>query len=188
MRSERAATALRFVSLVLAGLFAGFLVTVLVFELSLHHFDASVYTQTRQIELLRLDDLASATLLPTLPTTAILAAMSLKARDRTFWLTATAFALLLSVVATTVVFNLPINSDQLHWNVQTPPADWASVRDRWQIAHAVRTAAAVVAFGLLSAAAMTPTRSTHRPSSNPTPAAVPAPQRTAASGPTGGLS
>ncbi|WP_063774154.1 hypothetical protein [Streptacidiphilus rugosus] len=92
MRSERAATALRFVSLVLAGLFAGFLVTVLVFELSLRHVDASVYTQTRQIELLRLDDLASATLLPTLPTTAILAAMSLKARDRTFLLTATAFA------------------------------------------------------------------------------------------------
>ncbi|MGW7529004.1 anthrone oxygenase family protein [Streptomyces sp. NPDC054783] len=177
MRKERVVTTLRFVGLVLTGLFAGFLVTVLVFELSLRHFDASVYTRVRQVELLRLDDLASATLLPTLPATATVAATAVKARGRTFWLTVAAFALLLSVLVTTVVFNLPINSDQLHWNVQAPPPDWASVRDRWQIAHTVRTVAAVVAFGLLSAAAMSATHTNHRPSQ------APASDRTAASSP-----
>ncbi|MER6130038.1 DUF1772 domain-containing protein [Streptomyces sp. NPDC001795] len=160
-------------------MFAGFLVTVLVFELSLRDFDASVYTQVRQVELLRLDDLASATLLPALPATAILAATAVRARGRTFWLTVAAFTLLLSVLVTTVVFNLPINSDQLHWNVQAPPADWASARNRWQIAHTVRTCAAVVAFGLLSAAAMSTTHTSHRPSQAPPPG------RTAASGPAG---
>ncbi|MGW7387106.1 anthrone oxygenase family protein [Streptomyces sp. NPDC054794] len=172
---------LRFVGLVCTGLFTGFLVAVLVFELSLRRFDASVYTQVRQVELLRLDDLASATLLPALLLTAVLAVTAVKARDRVFWLTLAAFALLLSVLVTTVVFNLPINSHQMHWNVQAPPTDWACVRDRWQIAHAVRTAAAVVAFGLLSAAAMSTSRTRHRPSH----ASTPAPGSTAASGPAG---
>ncbi|MFC8829837.1 anthrone oxygenase family protein [Streptomyces sp. NPDC057137] len=158
MRSERAATVLRYTGLAFAGLFAGFLVTVLVLELSLRRFDGSVYTQVRQVELLRLDDLASATLLPALLTTAILAATALKARGRTFWLTSTAFALLLTVLVTTLAFNLPINADQFDWNAQAPPADWTSVRDRWQIAHAVRTAAAVLAFVLLNAAAAGTTR------------------------------
>jgi uncharacterized membrane protein len=165
MRNETAATALRFAGLVLAGLFAGFVLSVLVLELSLRSFDGSVYTQVRQVELVHLDDLASATLLPALLTTAILTATAVKTRGRTFWLTATALALLLSVLVTTLVFNLPINSDQLHWHVQAPPADWASVRDRWQIAHAVRTVLAVGAFGLLSAAAMSRTRSTRRAAS-----------------------
>jgi hypothetical protein len=36
--------------------------------------------------------------------------------------------------------------------VQALPADWARLRDRWQIAHAVRTVAIVLALGYLSAA------------------------------------
>ena len=45
-----------------------------------------------------------------------------------------------------------VPADQLGWDVKAPPADWASVRDRWQLAHAVRTCAAVLAFGCLIAA------------------------------------
>jgi hypothetical protein len=41
----------RFLSVLSGGLFAGFLVTVLVFELSLRRFDRLVYTQVRQVEL-----------------------------------------------------------------------------------------------------------------------------------------
>ena len=65
---------------------------------------------------------------------------------------AAAFALAFAMLL--IVFNLPINAEQSNWAVQAPPADWASVRDRWQIAHAVRTSAAVLAFGCLSTAAM----------------------------------
>jgi uncharacterized membrane protein len=168
MRNERTAKALHFrtlrfatlrlTALRFAGVFAGFLVAVLVLELSLRRFDGSVYTQVRQVELLRLDDLASATLLPVLAATAALAATAVKTRGRAFWLTSAAFALLLTVLFTTLVFNLPVNSDQLDWDVQAPPADWASVRDRWQTAHAVRTATALAAFALLSAAALSGTR------------------------------
>jgi hypothetical protein len=59
------------------------------------------------------------------------------------------------VFATSQVVSIPINHDQLNWAVQAPPPNWARVRDRWQIAHLVRTVAAVLAFGLLTAATIT---------------------------------
>ncbi|MEU4468037.1 hypothetical protein AB0G20_30885 [Streptomyces sp. NPDC024017] len=46
----------RFVSLVFTGLFAGFLTSVLVLELSLRGFDSTVYTQVRLVELDALDN------------------------------------------------------------------------------------------------------------------------------------
>jgi hypothetical protein len=59
-------TIARFVSLLFGGIFAGFLVTVLVIESTLRSFDAAVYTQVRLVELAHLDDLATAALIPTL--------------------------------------------------------------------------------------------------------------------------
>ncbi|MET7443431.1 anthrone oxygenase family protein, partial [Streptomyces sp. NPDC005568] len=132
---ERTTRALRLASLLFSGVFAGFLVAVLVLELSLRRFDGAVYTQVRQVELVRLDDLASGTLLPALLITATLTAMALRPRGPALWPTATALVLLLSVLVTTLVLNLPVNADQLDWQVQAPPADWADVRDRWQLAH-----------------------------------------------------
>jgi uncharacterized membrane protein len=148
------ASIVRLAGLLLGGIFAGFLVTVLVLESTLRGFDAAVYTQVRQVELVRLDDVASATLIPTLTATALLVAFAARTRGPAFWPTLTALVLLVTVFVTSLVFNIPINQDQVTWNVQAPPPDWASVRDRWQVAHAVRTAAALLAFGCLSRAAM----------------------------------
>lgn len=150
-------TVARFASLLFGGLFAGFLVTVLVLESTLRGVGASVYTQVRHVELDRLDGLASATLVPALIAAAVLVASAARNRRPVLW-PVVAFVLLLSVVATTLVFNVPINTDQLTWDVQAPPADWATVRDRWQLAHAVRTGAAVLAFGCLIAARTARTR------------------------------
>jgi uncharacterized membrane protein len=151
-------TIARLAGLLFGGLFAGFLVTVLVLESTLRGVDAAVYVQVRQVELDRLDALASVTLIPALLAAAVLVASAARNRRRVLW-PVLAFVLLLSVVATTLVFNVPINTDQLTWDVQAPPADWAGVRDRWQLAHSVRTVAAVLAFGCLCAAgiARTPT-------------------------------
>jgi uncharacterized membrane protein len=136
----------RSASLLFSGVFAGFLVCVLVLENSLRNFDASVYTQTRLVELDSLDKLASATLIPAMITTVLLA---IRARGNDRRVVLVAIALRVVVFATTFAINLPINSDQTAWSVQNPPSDWASVRDRWQIAHTIRTVAAVLAFGLL---------------------------------------
>lgn len=34
--------------------------------------------------------------------------------------------------------------EQLNWNPAAPPPNWHQVRDRWQIAHAARTAVLVL--------------------------------------------
>lgn len=143
-----------FVSLVCAGLFAGFLTSVLVLELSLRGFDSTVYTQVRLVELDSLDKLAVATLLPALIATAVLAYQTYRTNTR--WPTVAALVLLVLVLGLTLTVNLPINSDQLHWNAQSPPSNWTDVRDRWQIAHAVRTVAAVLAFAALALATSLP--------------------------------
>ena len=158
----------RGVSLLFSGLFAGFLLCVLVLENSLRQFDASVYTQVRLVELDRLDTLASVTLIPAIVTTVVLA---IRARGNDRRVVLVAIALLLVVFATTLAINLPINADQSSWSVPNPPADWSSVRDRWQVAHLIRTAAALLAFGSLIGSAVT-----HRtPTKHRTPrTAVPA--------------
>jgi uncharacterized membrane protein len=143
----------RFTSMLAGGLFAGFLVTVLVIETTLRDVGATVYTQMRHVELVQLDNLAAATLLPALLATAGLT-VAVRRDGRRFRLTAAAFVLLLSVLVTTIAVNLPINTEQLAWSAAAPPADWARVRDQWQTAHAVRTVAAVLAFGCLVAAAL----------------------------------
>jgi uncharacterized membrane protein len=152
--ADRAAAVARFVGLLFGGVFAGFLVTVLVLEATLRGVGASVYTQVRGVELVHLDDLATATLVPALVATAVLAVLAVRRGGRSRWLVVTALVLLLLVFATSILVNLPINHDQLGWSVQAPPADWARVRDRWQVAHLVRTAAALLAFGCLGLAAV----------------------------------
>jgi hypothetical protein len=144
----------RAASLIFTGLFAGFLLGVLVLENSLRAYDASVYTQVRQVELDSLGTLASVTSIPALVCTLAVAVLTIRARGNDRWLLLAAFALLLVVLVASLAVNLPINGDQADWSVQAPPSDWASVRDRWQLAHAVRTVSAVLAFCSLTAAAV----------------------------------
>ena len=61
---------------------------------------------------------------------------------------------LLAALAATLLVNVPINAAQMGWSTQAPPANWAAVRDRWQAAHALRTALAVVALGCQLLAAL----------------------------------
>jgi Anthrone oxygenase len=146
-------------SLLFSGLFAGFLVGVLVLENSLRGYGAAVYTQVRQVELDSLDTLASVTLIPAIVTTVMLA---IRARGNDRRMVLVAVALLVLVFATSLAINLPINGDQAGWSVSNPPTDWASVRDRWQLAHLVRTLAAVLAFGSLIGTALTRTSAVTR--------------------------
>jgi uncharacterized membrane protein len=84
----------------------------------------------------------------------IVAFFSIRARGTDRWLVLAAFVLLMLVFVTSLEINVPINGDQADWSVQSPPADWADIRDRWQLAHVVRTVCAVLAFTLLAAAAL----------------------------------
>jgi uncharacterized membrane protein len=73
-------------------------------------------------------------------------------RGRQRWFVLGALVLLLGALLISVTISVPINAAQQHWSVLAPPADWAGVRDRWQLAHAARTTTTVLAFLLLIAA------------------------------------
>jgi hypothetical protein len=138
-----------------SGLFAGFLTAVLVLEASLRRFPASVYAQVRLVELVHLDDLAIVLLPAALLATATIVVVTITRPGRTRWLALTALTLLLATFVVSALVSVPINTDQQSWSVLAPPSDWASVRDRWQIAHLVRTISAVSAFIALVVAAIT---------------------------------
>ncbi|MGW6332547.1 anthrone oxygenase family protein [Nocardia rhamnosiphila] len=147
-RETRLITFLRFAARLLAGLFAGFLLGVLVLESSLRAADAATYARVRSVELDRLDLLASLTLVPALCLAAVLAVTAYRT-GRTWIPIGAATALLAVVALISIGFNLPINAQQTGWADHGIPADWATVRDRWQAAHTVRTVTAIIAFGIL---------------------------------------
>jgi uncharacterized membrane protein len=63
------------------------------------------------------------------------------------------------VVISTLLVNVPINSEIMNvWSVENPHADWAQVWDRWNFWHAFRTVLAVVAFVCQLVAVLAPTR------------------------------
>jgi uncharacterized membrane protein len=113
-----------------------------------------VYTQVRLIELAHLDDLATALLLPAILTSVVLAVAAFRRRGSSSWLPLTAVVLLLATLVISVSISVPINTAQASWSVVAPPADWSAVRDRWQLAHVARTTTSVLAFVLLTVAAM----------------------------------
>jgi Domain of unknown function (DUF1772) len=66
--------------------------------------------------------------------------------------------------ASTLLINVPINIEVINtWSAQAPPPNWAEVRDRWDQAHAFRTAMFVLAFGcqLVAVRLRSLSRSTH---------------------------
>jgi uncharacterized membrane protein len=148
-----------FVAVLFSGLFAGFLTTVLVVEATLRGYGSAVYTQVRLIELAHLDDLATALLLPAIIASVVLAVAVFRRHGSSRWVPLTAVVLLLATLVISVSISVPINTAQASWSVVAPPFDWSAVRDRWQLAHVARTTTSVLAFVLLTVAAMTPTRS-----------------------------
>jgi hypothetical protein len=137
---------LRFVNMLFGGIYAGFLVAVFVIELTLRGFDASVYTQVQQVKHLRLNQLAIATLTPTLASGLLLVLLLRPLHTTGFALTFTSLLCTAGALVITLRVNVPINADQMTWKVAAPPPNWAAIRDRWQLAHTIRTGLAVIGF------------------------------------------
>ena len=57
-------------------------------------------------------------------------------------------ALFLCVVITRAV-NIPINNRLATWSASSPPSDMTRIWSRWERVHTVRTALAVLSFGLV---------------------------------------
>ncbi|WP_319114753.1 anthrone oxygenase family protein [Streptomyces sp. MI02-2A] len=89
---------------------------------------------------------------PTLVAVVMLVLHARRAHSAVLRPSVVALVLLLLALLVTLVVNGPVNVQESDWNALTPPADWARVRDRWQIAHAVRTVAIVLALDFLGVA------------------------------------
>jgi uncharacterized membrane protein len=58
-------------------------------------------------------------------------------------------AALLVWLTLTLGGTVPINVAAIEWDADAPPANWRSQIDRWERLNTLRTAAAILAFGLL---------------------------------------
>ncbi|MFB4299704.1 anthrone oxygenase family protein [Actinomadura sp. NTSP31] len=125
---------------------------MLILELALRRLDGREYILVRQAEHDFFPWYLGATLASTLIAMAMLVILARKAGSPALRPAAAALVLLVLALVVSFAVNAPINIQQIGWNAQAPPADRAGIRDRWQIAHAVRTLFCVIAFGCLSAA------------------------------------
>jgi uncharacterized membrane protein len=102
-----------------------------------------------------------------------LAVVLLLLRERgspAFALTTAALVGTLVGTASTLLINVPINLEVINtWSAQAPPANWAEVRDRWDQAHAFRTAFFVLTFGCQLVAVLLPGPSQSAHATSPPP-------------------
>jgi uncharacterized membrane protein len=142
----------RYTSLLGGGVFTGGALTTLIVELALRRLGGPGYIQVRQAEHAYFPWYIGAILVPTYIAVVMLVILARKAGSPALRPATAALVLLVLALVVSFAVNAPINLDQLDWNAREPPADWASVRDRWQIAHAIRTLFCVIALGCLGAA------------------------------------
>ena len=149
--------AARFVNLLLVGLLAGLLVAVFLVVLALLEVGPTVYTAVQKPK-----HEVFAPIMPIFNTLVIVSGLVvlLLIGDRKTWafgLTVVGVVCTIALTTTTLLVNVPINSEIINtWSVNDPPADWVQVRDRWNLFHAIRTVLAIVALSCLLLAAMVP--------------------------------
>ncbi len=150
----------QFAAVLLVGILAGLFVGVWFVEQAMLSLSASVYTA---VEIPKHHVFG-----PIMPwfmgltlTAGLLVLLLLRPRR------SVAFALTLigglctaTLILTTLLVNVPINANMMtNWSANAPPTNWAQVRDRWNVFHAMRTVLALVAFAChLSAAILVPSK------------------------------
>lgn len=88
---------------------------------------------------------------PLLVTDAVLLLKMRRSEDKAFVWTALSLALTLANAAITFAVNVPINRRFMDAPENSAPEDWPRLRDRWAVAHNIRTAAQVLGFATLLA-------------------------------------
>jgi uncharacterized membrane protein len=71
-----------------------------------------------------------------------------------FYVELAGFLLFIGVLLVTLLINVPIDNRIKRWSLETLPSDWKSIRDRWELYHAVRTFASLGGFGCVLASAL----------------------------------
>lgn len=150
----------RFSTLLLTALVAGMLLAILLIEVyAVRQLSASMYTALEQPKHAILTPLFSVVDFGAVLSTILVLFLTRRSwRSRAFVFTLAGLVFLAVVGAISITVNVPINLEIMDWSVENPPADWAETRDRWNLAHAFRTAAALLAlvFQLLAVLSLAP--------------------------------
>jgi len=95
--------------------------------------------------------LMPATLVSAVP---VVVALHRRGRRASLSLTLAGVGSLAVALVITLSVNVPIDADIARWTVDTLPADWSSIRDRWEAFHAARTFISLAGFGFALAAGL----------------------------------
>lgn len=66
-----------------------------------------------------------------------------------FYLTLSGFVLFIVALLITLLVNVPIDNQIRQWTVQSLPSEWETIRNRWDLFHALRTLVSVVGLGFV---------------------------------------
>jgi uncharacterized membrane protein len=140
------AKVIRFVLLLLLALLVGTMFGIWV-GYNPSALSASAYVEQQQNAIRSLN-----TLLPVIGAVCIILSiwLAILAKDdaRGRYLLVGAVVCLLTAALVTRFGNQPINAIVMTWNPQSPPAEWAQLRDTWWRWHTVRASAGIVGLGL----------------------------------------
>ncbi len=76
---------------------------------------------------------------------------SYKTNRTVFWLNTISFVLMVVTLIITVAVEVPIDNQINTWTVETVPANWTSLRQRWDEFHTIRTFTSIASFSFYSA-------------------------------------
>ena len=71
-------------------------------------------------------------------------------RSLLFFFGVFAFILIIITLLITLLVLVPIDNNIKQWTPATVPADWESIRNRWQFYHTIRTFTSLASFGFFS--------------------------------------
>ena len=143
------------VSVIFTGLFTGLMFTfIVVIQRMLAPLSASDYTRIMQSLIHGADDPPLVPLVVVIGMVAPLVTLIKLRHARqsavwklTFW---GWLVFVVGVFIVTVGINAPINNQIVKWPVQSPPANWMELRDRWNSLNWIRTPASGVSFLLFA--------------------------------------
>ena len=141
-----AANTIRFVLLLLLSLLVGTTFGIWV-GFNPSSLSATAYVEQQQNAIRSLN-----TLLPVMGAVCILLAawLAIQSKDNppSRYLLVAAVVCLVVAALVTRFGNQPINAEVITWSAQSPPANWAQLRDAWWQWHVVRTLAGVLGLSL----------------------------------------
>jgi len=134
---------IQILAVVMVGLIAGLMIGTGIEQHSLRALTASAWVTEHQV----MDSWFRVIMPPWWNLTAlILIVAAFLSHGPSRWLFGIAALLLIVSLVVTVRVEVPMNRAIQYWNAATPPANWASIRDRWLAFHRLRAGSGTLAF------------------------------------------